>query len=429
MKPLFSAILETIVLVVSTLIILLGTAIFKYESPYLNYSETHPDSTITLGEVLGYVSEETDTPKEAAAEAAKKIFGKNTEKVLPLAVGKILCIEVGERTASVLEFYTFIVFLESIICLIFGITLPCSLYRHLDPAKAIDNAFVNKNYVYVDNLGHTKGYVGETRAWLVKILLLFLMLFVANVWCTFLPIFIVINFAVGLVMAILRIVGITTSNAAAKAKMKLAAGKDTACKYRVVVENDLFSVAGDVYPNRSLYFKKYWNAVVAQRILECDRDGRLYTNDDALNTITYGDENVHKQYKTIRRINKIKLLFSSASRKNAKKFKNEVTTMDYTFTFVDRAGARGEYIILSKCSNKYMLFRDAMNCSLAMDLLKYDSENKEFDMIAWGSWERLIESDKQKFLVSFNGKTAPPQGEGPSAMVGCNVSSAQSDIS
>ena len=48
--------------------------------------------------------------------------------------------------------------------------------------------------------------------------------------------------------------------------------------------------------------------------------------------------------------------------------------MDYTFTFVDRAGARGEYIILSKCSNKYMLFRDAMNCSLAMDLLKYDSE-------------------------------------------------------
>ena len=30
MKPLFSAILETIVLVVSTLIILLGTAIFKY---------------------------------------------------------------------------------------------------------------------------------------------------------------------------------------------------------------------------------------------------------------------------------------------------------------------------------------------------------------------------------------------------------------
>ena len=175
-----------------------------------------------MGEVLGYVSEETDTPKESAAEAAKKIFGKNTEKVLPLAVGKFLCIEVGERTASVLEFYTFIVFLESIICLIFGITLPCSLYRHLDPAKAIDNAFVNKNYVYVDNLGHTKGYVGETRAWLVKILLLFLMLFVANIWCTFLPIFIVINFAVGLVMAILRIVGITTSNAAAKAKMKLA---------------------------------------------------------------------------------------------------------------------------------------------------------------------------------------------------------------
>ena len=69
-----------------------------------------------------------------------------------------------------------------------------------------------------------------------------------------------------------------------------------------------------------------------------------------------------------------------------------------------------------------------MNCSLAMDLLKYDSENKEFDMIAWGSWERLIESDKQKFLVSFNVKTAPPQCEGPSAMVGCNVSSEQSDI-
>ena len=273
MKPLFSAILETIVLVVSIFLVMLCVKLFKYESPFENFKETHPNVVITLGEAMGYLSDGTTSPEAAAAEAAKHIFGTKTEKTLPLPIAKILCIEIGERTARVLEFYSFIVFLESILCLIFGITLPCSLYRHLDPAKAINDSIIDKNRVYVDEYGSTYGHVGETRAGILKILLLLLMLFVANIWCFFLPIIIAVNFTVGIIMAILRLVGINVSNSAAKAKIDQTAGKDGKDTYRIIVENGLFAVSDDVHPNRRLYFKQYWNAVIAKR---CKRNDSLW---------------------------------------------------------------------------------------------------------------------------------------------------------
>lgn len=164
MKPLFSALLEAIVLAVSVIIVMLCAKLFNFES---NLAD-HAGSPITVGEAMGYTSEGTDTPEAAAEEAAQKIFGANTEKTLPAAVGKLLCTEVGEKTAKVLELYPFIVFIESILCLIFGITLPCSLYRHIDPAKSIDDAIVNKNLVYEDGYGRSYGYVGETRAGIFK---------------------------------------------------------------------------------------------------------------------------------------------------------------------------------------------------------------------------------------------------------------------
>lgn len=411
MKPLFSAILETIVLVVSIFLVMLCVKLFKYESPFENFKETHPNSVITLGEAMGYLSDGTTSPETAAEEAARHIFGTKTEKTLPLPIGKILCIEVGERTAMVLEFYPFIVFLASILCLIFGITLPCSIYRHLDPAKAINDSIIDKNRVYVDEYGITYGNVGETRADILKILLLLLMLFVANIWCFFLPVFIIVNFTVGIIMAILRLVGINASNSAAKAKIDKTAGKDGKDTYRIIVENGLFAVSGDVHPNRRLYFKQYWNAVIAKRLFELDRDGLPFTNDDAKEMIVYGDEDLHKRFETNRKMNKAKIMTSPTAKEAAQKLDDEIKSADYVYTFVARGAVKGEYIIMSKFSGKYMLFRRALNCSLMLAVMKSDAAGEDFDMIAYGRWERLGEDGQYQLLQYFDGRTEPPQGE------------------
>ena len=390
---------------------MLCVKLFKFESPFENFKETHPNSVITLGEAMGYLSDGTTSPETAAEEAARHIFGTKTEKTLPLPIGKILCIEVGERTAMVLEFYPFIVFLASILCLIFGITLPCSIYRHLDPAKAINDSIIDKNRVYVDEYGITYGNVGETRADILKILLLLLMLFVANIWCFFLPVFIIVNFTVGIIVAILRLVGINASNSAAKAKIDKTAGKDGKDTYRIIVENGLFAVSGDVHPNRRLYFKQYWNAVIAKRLFELDRDGLPFTNDDAKEMIVYGDEDLHKRFETNRKMNKAKIMTSPTAKEAAQKLDDEIKSADYVYTFVARGAVKGEYIIMSKFSGKYMLFRRALNCSLMLAVMKSDAAGEDFDMIAYGRWERLGEDGQYQLLQYFDGRTEPPQGE------------------
>ncbi len=412
MKPLFSAILETIVLVVSILLVMLCAKLFKYESPYLNYAETHPNGVITVGEAMGYVSDGVTSPEEAAKEAASHIiFFRKTGKPLPLFIGKIFCIEIGERTARVLEMYSFISFVASILCLIFGVTLPCSLYRHLDPAKAINDSVIDKNRVYVDEHGRTYGNVGETRAGILKILLFLLMLFAANIWCFFLPVFIIVNFTVGIIMAVLRLVGINASNSAAKAKIDKTAGKDGKDTYRIIVENGLFAVSGDVHPNRRIYFKQYWNAVIAKRLFELDRDGLPFTNDDAKEMIVYGDEDLHKRFETSLKMDKAKLMTSPTAKEAAKKLEDEIKNADYVYTFVARGAVKGEYMIMSRFSGRYMLFRRALNCSLMLAVMKSDAAGEDFDMIAYGRWERLGEDGQYQLLQYFDGRVEPPQGE------------------
>lgn len=125
MKPLFSALLETIVLVVSILLVMLCAKLLKFDSSFDNYSEKYPDSIITVGNAMDYFPEGTDpTPEEASVLLGKEWFGEDSGKEVPIPVAKIFCIQVSENTAKVLELYSFIVFIESILCLIFGITLP-----------------------------------------------------------------------------------------------------------------------------------------------------------------------------------------------------------------------------------------------------------------------------------------------------------------
>lgn len=117
MKPLFSALLETIVLVVSILLVMLCAKLLKFDSSFDNYSEKYPDSIITVGNAMDYFPEGTDpTPEEASVLLGKEWFGEDSGKEVPLPVAKIFCIQVSENTAKMLELYSFIVFIESILC-------------------------------------------------------------------------------------------------------------------------------------------------------------------------------------------------------------------------------------------------------------------------------------------------------------------------
>lgn len=412
MKPLFSAILETIVLAVSILLVLLCAKLLKFESTYDNYSEKYPDRVITVGNAMEYFPEgTTPTPEEASVILGQKWLGKDSGKTVPIPIAKIFCIKVGEKTAKVLELYYFIVFVESILCLIFGITLPCSLYRHVDPAKAINNFFIDENYVYEDSDGMTYGHVGETRAGIVNLLLLLLMLSVATIWCTFMPLLILINFTVGIIMLICRLAGVKASNASAKAKIKAEEGKSGSDTYRIVVDKGLFMVSGDKHPDRGLYFKEYWNAVTARRLMELDERVFTFNADDAKETIIYGDENLHKNFQISQAMSLFGLLFSPSGRKKSAAIETEIENNSYTFTRFRRGDKLYEYIIKSKRCEKYALIRLPMNCSLMHAIMACDAKGEEFDAIAWNRWNRQSDSSKLSILSCHSGWIDPPASE------------------
>lgn len=412
MKPLFSAILETIVLVVSVFLAMLCADLIHFESEFDSYSEKYPDSVITVGNALGYFPEGTNpTADEAAVLLGEHFGGEGSGKTVSMPVAKLFCTEVSEKTARVLELYFFIAFIEAILCLIFGITLPCSLYRHIDPAKAINNFFIDENYVYEDRDGFTYGHVGETRAGIVKLLLLLLMLFIANIWCSFMPLLIIINFIVGIIMMICRIAGVKASDSVSKAKIKQAAGTSGSDTYRIIVDSGLFTVTGDKHPNRRLYFREYWNAVVARRIMELDEQATAFSSDDVDDTIKYGDENLRKSYNMNRVLNNIMLLFRPSENKKASQIKNEVRTKDYDCARVLRGSRLYEYIIMSKCCDKYMLIRVPSNCSLMHAVINCDAKNETFEMLAWNRWNSLSDNDKLRLISCHNEAVDPPEDE------------------
>ena len=81
MKPLFSALLEMIVLVVSILLVMLCAKLLKFDSSFDNYSEKYPDSIITVGNAMDYFPEGTDpTPEEASVLLGKEWFGEDSGK-------------------------------------------------------------------------------------------------------------------------------------------------------------------------------------------------------------------------------------------------------------------------------------------------------------------------------------------------------------
>ena len=97
-------------------------------------------------------------------------------------------------------------------------------------------------------------------------------------------------------MLICRLAGISAKDAAEKSKIKEAEGQAGSETYRIIVDNGLFLVTGDKHPKRGLYFRGYWNAVVARRIMELDERVFAFREDDVDDTIKYGDEHLHKNY-------------------------------------------------------------------------------------------------------------------------------------
>lgn len=164
------------------------------------------------------------------------------------------------------------------------------------------------------------------------------------------PLFIIVNFIVGIVMLICRIVGVKTTDSTSKAKIKQAAGTSGSEVYRIIVDNGLFMVTGDKQPNRGIYFRKYWNAVVARRIMELDERVMTFRNEDVDDAIKYGDENLRKSYDMNCAINNIVLFFKPSAGKKAARIKNEVKNKSYTFARVRRGTTLYEYMIISKGS-------------------------------------------------------------------------------
>lgn len=217
MRSLISAILETIVLIISFAITSFIVSRIEVENPYESYSQIYPDSTLTPGIVLGYFQEGTNpTPEEAAVILWEKFISEDVREALireamPLPIAKLYCMEISPDTAKIVRFYYMIVIIEIILCLIFGITLPAAILRNSDTSGNISQAILDAMPDMSDRTYDIDGIpdwrVEDVESMFLMLIFVFrfcALILATAICCTFMPLVIAVNLVLFLVPMIFR---------------------------------------------------------------------------------------------------------------------------------------------------------------------------------------------------------------------------------
>lgn len=157
-------------------------------------------------------------------------------------------------------------------------------------------------------------------------------------------------------------------------------------------------VAGDKDSNHLLYFKEYYNAVIAERILERDQENRMYNYDDAVDTIQYGNHELYKKHLIRATTQQLKNVLSKRARKAACQIDKDVDKCDYTFAKIVSNIFETKFIIKSNNNDYYTIYNNPDNFLLMRQLLSCDSKGEQFDTDDWNAWAKRSVDDKVAFL-------------------------------
>lgn len=386
MRYIVTAVLETVVLVVTAIIILLiSDKLFHSASRFDRYMETDPKMKVTIAGALDLGPDTEDTTREIVVRKLSSDFGFIKE--VPELFVKVLNIKIGLKTAKAFELYFIITPLAGLVCLIAGIGRFFAWFRGIDVAKHFEEVFVDKSWVYVDERGSRLGYVGEKRAFFSNCFVWSLMIVVSLISGIFLPFFIALNLCIGVVVITVQIIIFNVSTSKGPAADGSVRGK--ARNYSIKVEDGLFRVSAD--EDYCLMFLDYSNAVLALGILRQDSNSRVFSEIEAKQYL-YVDDTQYRNYEVKRLIDEMSTKFSKKKLERNVKLERGVRKGAYTVKadgFDYKLVIQGDdypHSVEVKITNLH-------NLALLLYLLQLDSREIQFGA---NEWNAFLAAEKER---------------------------------
>lgn len=368
---------------VETVILILGTVIayffiFKvvhYESPYEGYRKNGSDQIVTVASAIGMV------------EDGEMVDGADKHGLSKLLID-VYNREISYGTAILISIYVFSGLVAGVICLAAGVGFPFAWRKRGALVDRLDRALESRGLldreVHYDYWWNDWTYKGETLSGAILWLVYPVLLIIAGVWGILLPVVIAVNVVFAVVVLIMRPIKFAILNIGDRMRKR----KGNVCS--LSADGSFFRVEQD--QKNGLYFRQYWNAVAAKRIMEKDMKGKDFSEHDAENYILYGNEEQHDRYEFNRRWNRVKALFDGDLRGRDMRIREG----NYCPVDVQDKGEKGTYLLElvsggTVMEGTLMSLHCEANYFLMCQILEFDKEKKCFAIGDWNRWK-----EKQK---------------------------------
>ncbi len=398
MKFFITGIFKVLVLIISIAIVYFSAKYgFKVSTDWEKNELNGTEQNITIGSALKYCKNGENVDKKVIAESIRKTI------FVELPIPDFVCDFLDQKITTwywsfYFEYYWYISMLAGLLCLILGVGQPFALYRNNNMVSrmcaAIDNKLIDKNYVLVDQYDIEHGHPGEGASMIVKFIILYLMAMLAALYGCVMIFTLIFDAVMTVLSIIFRISVFFISSALFNSELKKEKARKDIIAVSLYVENGLFKVEKNS-TGECLFYKCYWNAVIAKRVLSCDIHNTSFKAKDAEETIQFGDEKKHAFFERMRLWDRIKSRFNSNKRNKNLEICDSIEHGN-CITRMDSGSDTGSYIM--EYTNNNMLssirFMVLENIALLHAVRRKDITNDIFEDYDWNKYAQLPIEEK-----------------------------------
>ncbi|MBR6696296.1 MAG: hypothetical protein IKL70_07795 [Oscillospiraceae bacterium] len=420
MKYLLTALFESLALFISIGIVFFAVSKISGEPlPYSEFNERYPDTPLTIastrgkvpyGQKLSYdyfgetefrkknpdtvltfpgVIEIIEKNEEMSQEEAFDLLDAYTAQVKADFMNR----EISVFKANVISLYPIITFVSGIICYIGKIGWPIRKLNGLDTSYHIEMSEEYerraREFSY-GSVGYNSNMATSGIIFLSPLIKIAVGVCISLIWGVMLPVLIPINIVLGIISLIFKLIcsGFFTNDT--KIKRNLKRNKSGKEHYSILLECGYFAVTGNIHKEHRVYFCRYGNAVIAQRILECEEEGRQFGKEDARITINIINEKEYIRYLIKSFMQFLTNKLSKKKQKKESEIYTDIRNKNYFFSATTHDDQK-RYIMKYKNNDNHVLFKHQLNMKLMMRIMYYDSNDKNFETDDWNKWLRDYE--------------------------------------
>lgn len=410
MRLFLSMVQQFIVLIIVSLIVCAVTDSERYDAK----SKTRTKQTITIGSAMEVVEDgKKCTAKDLGqytADMYQYLLGgegispeKPTEffsssNIVAKAIIGFSNIKIGYRMARFFENYYSSGFLTGLLCCLLGIGMPFSWLRENSLSDAIEDRVISKDWVYVRG-GQVVGRPGENLGCFLTLLLWAVEFLFASVWGVLILFIFILGLLLLAISFLLRSVLFWIKELIYYLKRKARSKNTDTPSYSLLAEGKYFKVANDSNSDEALYFNRYYNALIAERIMNLDSKGEDFSLEDAEKYITYGgDEKMFYHFMYSRFLH---TLFIKLSKKHTlDKMMKKHDSGSYN-AIVDN----GRYRVVLNDADICVYLQKEINLFLLYFLLKKDSKKEDYESIDWIRFNQIGDEEKKaldQFIIGID---------------------------